>query len=444
LGEYAFWLYDKRTGGPMHTRPKIPNLFVLTLCLLITHSCATFKPLPIEKVTFKDRAQTQQKNNVRVTAAVLSAEESKKLFDLPLYDQGIQPIWIEIENKDEEDVWFAPVGLDPDYFAPLEVAYMNRRSFAGKTNRRMETYFHDQGITKFVPKGGIRSGFVFTNLDMGTKAFNIDIIGEDNQIRTFTFFISVPGLRVSHQDVDFTKLYSKEEMISYEDEEGLRRALEDLPCCSTNKDGTKKADPLNIVFVSSGDDLHRVLIRSGWNETEKVGPETTSGQTGSPTFQGQNKYAPVIPFFLYGRPQDAAFRKSRETVKERNEIRLWLSPMRFRDKPVWVGQISRDIPVRWLGSVYKIEPLVDEARTYIWQDIMYSNVLAKYGYVKGVGAATISNPHKTFQNDPYFTDGYRAVMWVSSNPVSFSEIEFLDWEIMGSRKQWLEEIQEDQ
>jgi hypothetical protein len=229
---------------------------------LAIYSCATFKPLPIEQVPFRGRAQTQNKNNVRVTAAVLSAKESQALFDLPLYDQGIQPIWLEIENNDEENIWFAPVGLDPDYFAPLEVAYMNRRTFSGKANKKMEAYFHDQGITKFVPKGGIRSGFVFTNLDMGTKAFNVDIVGEDNQIRMFTFFISVPGLRVSHQDVDFENLYSKEEMVSYEDEASLRKALENLPCCSTNKDGTKQADPLNVVFVSSGEALHHALIRS--------------------------------------------------------------------------------------------------------------------------------------------------------------------------------------
>jgi len=425
----------------MHARHKIRHFYLLPLCFLTIYSCATFKPLPIEEIPFRDRAQTQNKNNVRVTAAVLSAKESQALFDLPLYDQGIQPVWLEIENSDEGDMWFTPVGLDPDYFAPLEVAYMNRGMFSGNANKKMEEYFHAQGMKKYIPTGGIRSGFVFTNLDRGTKAFNVDVIGEDNQIRSFTFFISVPGLRVSHQDVDFENLYSKEEMVSYDDEESLRKALENLPCCSTNEDGTKKADPLNIVFVSSGEALHRVLIHRGWNETEKAEPGSASGGTRSSTFGKQNQYEPVHPFFLYGRPQDAAFRKPRETVKERNHIRLWLSPIRFRDTPVWVGQISRDIQVLWLRNVFKIEPLVDEARSYIFQDILYSRALEKYGHVKGVGAATMSNPRMTLQNDPYFTDGYRAVMWVSSTPISFSEVEFLDWEIGGVRAERLIENQ---
>ena len=427
----------------MHIRHKILHLSPLLLFFLTIYSCATFNPRPIEEVPFRDRAETQSESNVRVTATVLSAEESQALFDLPLYDQGIQPIWLKIENHNEKNVWFTPVGLDPDYFAPIEVAYMNRGMFSGNVNKKMEKYFHDQAITKFIPPGGVKSGFVFTQLDMGTKAFNVDVVGEDNQVRTFTFFISVPGLRVSHHDVDFKNLYSKEELVSYDDEESLRKALEDLPCCSTNEDGTKKADPLNIVFVSSGEALHHALIKSGWNETEKAEPGSASESTRSPTFARQYKYEPVFPFFLYGRPQDAAFRKTRETAKERNHIRLWLSPMRFKDTPVWVGQISRDIKVRWLRNVFRIEPLVDEARTYIFQEVLYARALAKYGYVKGVGAATMSDPRKTLQDDPYFTDGYRAVMWVSSSPTSFSEIEFLEWEIVDLRAKWLLEKSKD-
>jgi hypothetical protein len=102
--------------------------------------------------------------------------------------------------------------------------------------------------------------------------------------------------------------------------------------------------------------------------------------------------------------------------------------MRFAGKPVWVGQISRDIKVRFLQDTYQIEPLVDEARTYMLQDIWYAQGLMKFGYVKGVGAASMSEPRQTFNNDPYFTDGYRLVLWVSSRPVSFSDVENLHWE----------------
>lgn len=404
-----------------------PWLMLFMISSLIGSGCATFNPRPLDEVLFRERAQTQFENNVRVTAAVLSAEESKAVFDAPLYRKGIQPVWLEIENRDEEPLWFLPVGVDRDYFSPIEVAHMYRSRFSKKVSRQMKRYLYEKTMGLYIAPGSVRSGFVFTNLDMGTKAFNVDLVGEDSQVRTFTFFISVPGLRVDHQEVDWDDLYSKDEILFY-DAEGLRKALESLPCCLTNEDATKQADPLNLVIIGKGEDLHHALIQSGWNETEtrKAASRSTSGTPS--LFKDQARYAPVSPFYLYGRPQDAAFRKMRETAGEQNQLRLWLSPMTFEDKPVWVGQISRDIRGRALWNRYQIEPNVDEARTYILQNLVYSYSLIKYAYVKGVGAAPISEPRETLLGDTYFTDGYRIVLWVSSEPVSPMEVEVVEWE----------------
>ena len=47
---------------------------------------------------------------------------------------------------------------------------------------------------------------------------------------------------------------------------------------------------------------------------------------------------------------------------------------------------------------------------------------------KGVVAATIEEPGNNLTGDPYFTDGYRLVLWVSSQPVAIDDIEVVDWE----------------
>ena len=292
----------------------------------------------------------------------------------------------------------------------------------------MDRYFHEKVMATYVPPGNIRSGFIFTNLDLGTKGFNVDLMGIGQEVRTFTFFIPVPGFKVSHQNVDWGTLYSKDEMVSYDDMESFRAALEELPCCSTDHESNKEGDPLNLVIIGSGKALHQALIRSGWDETERLNADSASMMKTTATVTKQDRYASLIPFYLYDRPQDAAFSKTRQKADERNHLRLWLSPMRFAGKSVWVGQISRDIKVRFLQDTYQIEPLVDEARTYMLQDIWYAQGLMKFGYVKGVGAASMSEPRQTFNNDPYFTDGYRLVLWVSSRPVSFSDVENLHWE----------------
>ena len=411
----------------MYTRKNRAFLKLLMLLSLTIYSCATFNPRPIKDIPFRERAQSQYEDNIRVTAVVLSAEESEALFGLPLYRRGIQPVWLEIENKDEQPVWFLPVSLDPDYFAPLEVAYMHRSTFSSKANRKMEQYFHNQGIRGRIAPGDVRSGFVFTNLDKGTKAFNVDLVGEDHRVRMFTFFISVPGLKESHRDVDWHALYSEDELSLYGNEGDLKKALERLPCCATNQDGTKQGDPVNLVIIGSGRFLYRALIRRGWDETEALASSLKT-DTGTSSFtERQSRYGPVSPLYLFGRAHDAAFRKTRKPAEERNHLRLWLSPILYNGQTVWIGQISRNIKVRYLPNTYKLEPLVDEARTYILQDLWYSQGLEKYGYVNGVGAAPMSEPRSNFKGDTYFTDGYRLVMWVSGRSISFSDVEVVPW-----------------
>jgi hypothetical protein len=55
--------------------------------------------------------------------------------------------------------------------------------------------------------------------------------------------------------------------------------------------------------------------------------------------------------------------------------------------------------------------------------------LKSFGYVKGVGAAPYSEPRANLTGDPYFTDGLRTVLWVSSQPTAFTDVDWIDWEV---------------
>ena len=401
------------------------SLRTVAFCIIsstILWGCATFNPRPLSEVAFHERAETQTENKIRVSAAVLSAEETEAAFGLPLYKKGIQPIWLEIENNTQHRMWFPPVSVDRNYFAPLEVAYMHHSAFSKAANRRMDQYFHKHTFRSLINPGGVHSGFVFSNLELGTKAFNVEVIGGDHQVRTFTFLIPVPGLKVDHREVDWSSLYSTLDKVAFDSSEAFRKALEELPCCTTDEDGTQMADPINIVIVGDSRDVLSALLRSGWDETA-----ATSSYDSMTKLPWEFRHQPVKLLYLFERFQDAAFRKSRSTLNERNQLRLWLSPFFFEGKNVWVGQISRIIR-RSAWYKFKIEPDVDEARTYLLQDMWYAQAILKYGYVKGTGFATISEPRKSLHDDDYFTDGLRIVLWVSSDPILFSEVQFVQWE----------------
>jgi hypothetical protein len=133
---------------------------------------------------------------------------------------------------------------------------------------------------------------------------------------------------------------------------------------------------------------------------------------------------------VLGRPQDAAFQKARESINERNHLRLWLTPVRYQGQNVWLGQISRDIGVRWTKktiTTHKIDPNVDETREYLMEDLAYAQGVAKFAYAAGVGEHSIDNPGANYTGDPWFTDGYRVVLFVTDTPVDIHDVVYERW-----------------
>ncbi|MGB9439032.1 MAG: LssY C-terminal domain-containing protein [Desulfobacterales bacterium] len=405
---------------------------LIVISVLIVFGCtSSYQPHPMKEVNFQTRAQTKFQDKYRVTAAVLSAEESEKVFGVSLYKRGIQPVWLEIENKSEESTWFLPFSVDPDYFSPLEVTYPLHRTLDSRYNDQIDQYFLNHAMGLHLAPKTTRSGFVFTNLDLGTKGFNVDLVGKDNQPKVFTFFIPVPGLIADHRNVDFDRLYSTAEIISY-DEAGFKNALENLPCCATNEDGTEQVGTINIVLVGSGDNLLRTLLRSGWNETASEKNALSSEHDLISDIPTGSRYEPLGALYYFERNQDASFRKTRTAGTGRNVLRLWLSPMRVEGELVWMGFVSRDLGPRWSSfKAYIVD--IDEMRDFFMQDLWYAQGVKKYGFVKGGAASQISQPKKFFERVSYITDGYRAVIWVSEKSIPLNEVKAMDWDIPPAR-----------
>ncbi len=413
------------------------NACMLLLSILIisgfifTGCAATYHPGSIHEVGFRERAQSKSDEDVRVTVAVLSAEESKELFGVDLARKDIQPVWVKVENHDTVAYWFSSTGLDSDYFSPLEAAYAYHAGYSKAAREDMDDQFqHMKFKNPIVPNAAV-SGFVFTNRDEGMKAVDIDLIGYE-KAKFFTFVVPVPGIKADYHEVDFDKLYSEKEIVDL-DEDGLRKALENLPCCTTNEDGTQQGDPLNLVLIGSHEDITAAFVRRGWLPAEQTYGKAVVKTIKSFLFGSRYRYSPVSPLYLYKRQQDFAGQKPRHTVHQRNHLRAWLSPMRFEGKQVWIGQISRDIGVRftmeiWPPVTHKIDPDVDEALFALLEDLVYSQQLAKQGWVKGVGASTRSNPRENLTGDPYFTTGFRAVLMFARRPHSLQELQTLDWD----------------
>jgi len=417
---------------------KLKRNLILDLCVafaLMVSGCATvFSPHPIDEVPFKTRAQKRISGGLTVTAAVPTLEEAKSIYGLDLSLKGMQPVWIEVKNEENIPYWLLPSGLDPAYFSSSEAAFAFRSSTSRETSQAVYKHFQDLQFRNPVLPGFTVSGFIIVNRDEGFKALDVDLISR-SKVRSFTYIIPDPSFKGDFTLVDFNSLYDDTQIIEIQEEEALRSEIEKLPCCTANNIGSAQGDPLNLVLVGNGNDIFPAFIRRGWHATEVIWSKAIWRTIKSFIHGSRYRYSPVSPLYVYGRRQDLAAQKARGTIHQRNHLRLWLTPLRFRGKTVWLGQISRDIGVKFTLksktiSTHVIDPDVDEARRYLIEDLAYSQALARFGFVKGVGEAGKDAPRFNLGGDPYFTDGLRAVMFFEPRPRSFDDLDIIDsWEI---------------
>jgi len=266
------------------------------------------------------------------------------------------------------------------------------------------------------------SGFLFTPLDEGVKRIDVRLLGRSHSL-DFAFTVEVPGLMLPHPVEEAQAAGKAQEL----DAAALQVWLERQPRCTGNAGGTVEGDPLNLVFV--GD---RASIQEGlgaWDETESITLGTAWKTAKAFVLESQYRYSPVSPLYIGGRQQDFALQRARRSLNQRLHLRLWATSVRFDGQPVWIGQVSRDIGVRftpktWNLTTHQIDPDVDEARDYVLDDLLAAGRVARLGYVAGVEAAPATAPRHNLTGDPYFTDGLRAVAVLSRTR---TEPSFLSW-----------------
>jgi len=392
-----------------------------------------YRPRAVEDVPFLEHAETQRIGPVRVTTAALGPNESRAVFGVELALYGIQPVWLEVENGDTLPLYYLQAGTDPEWFSPYEAYWLSRFRAPRDANRRLEDRFYQLQFQNPVVPGLTSAGFVYTRLDEGVKALDLDLVGIGQVMYNFTFSVPVPGFRSDYSRVDFEQLYPQDSLVRLDTEAELRQALERLPCCAANRRGDAQGDPLNLILIGDRQDMFTALSRRGWRPTEQTYAAAVWRTIRSFIFRSRYQYSPVSPLYVFGRRQDIAGQKARGTINLRNHARFWLTPIRFRDQAVWIGQISRDIGVRFVLGVppttHRIDPDVDEARSGLLQDLAYSQALARFAFVKGVGAASRDSARVNLTGDPYFTDGLRLVLFFEARPKTLDEIQFLEWEL---------------
>ncbi len=426
--------------------------------------------------SFLTRAETQTQADVAVTVAIPNIRESEKLFGVPLGHHGLQPVFLRVTNHSAATLRFQFRTLDPRYSTPLEAAarchfsILKRLSAFGLlgwlvspllllipiklitaqwANARMDHWFQSHGFHRRpIPPGATAEGFVFTTMDAGTKIVRIYLMTMSSnaaeQIAALeagrpvpespapadidlTFTLPVPNLAVDYEHQQLAQRTLSPEFEACTIPQLLER-LRTVSAVTTNRNARGHGDPMNLVIIGSFDTLLRAFI-GRWDETEAITLATCWKTVRAFLLGSEYRYSPVSPLYLFGRSQDIALQQIRTSINVRLHLRLWLAPYRLHGRPVWIGQVSRDIGVRFTTKVWNltthwIDPDVDEARDYVLDDLLYAARVEAAGHVPAMEPSTITDPRHNLTGDPYYTDGRRVVILLSDHP---TRPRFVEW-----------------
>jgi len=382
---------------------------------LFMNACATFKiPATINEAPVHERAMTKESNGIQVSAAVVGDQEARQIFGIDLARKNIQAVWLEVENNAGRPLVLLPTAIDPEYFAPLEVAFHYQKSFATDANEALDEHLLNLNfpIRSPIASGSLASGYIFTNWKKGMKTIDVDLLSHDFS-QNFTFFAPNPDFAHSGQAMidRMETMFSAVNLENLESEVALRKALEQLPCCVSNENGGPSAEPLNVVIIGAIDDWVTAFSRRGY------------------------AYQELNPRYAFGRDQDlSAHKLSRGYTKaQAHTFRLWQTLIRYDGKPVWVGQTSARLGGRFadkahLGVTLPLNSHIDEARDDLIQDLVYSQTLIKIGFIKGSGRPQPDQKARSSKDTQYTTDGLRAVLSFGDRPSSLEEMDFFNWE----------------
>ncbi len=341
----------------MSVLPSLQRVFANAACagsiVLAFAGCANWQaPAEVSDAALRARAITTTVRDVRVTAAVLSAQDSVSMLGADVNKINVQAVWIEVENRTSQRLLLLRSGTDPDYFSPLEMAWSMHTPLAVGTNARIDEHLDRLGFRNPILAGATRTGILFTQPQPLTKLLNVDLFGTKTLI-PFSLFLPVPDDVVDDRARPLLFRYPEAQVTDYQDLAALRAALERLPCCATDAAGTVQGDPLNAVLIGTFEDFGAAAIRRSYRRD----PDQSD-----------------LAQRVFGREPDLVARKRSQAGAPATWIRAWVAPMRFEGKTVFVAQLGRPVggrfAARQAGSMVVHED-VDEARNLLIQDMMY-------------------------------------------------------------------------
>ena len=430
------------------------RMSLITATLLFVAGCATtYEPQRLATPEELRGVQSKTVGNVTVSASILTDDHALQHFGVDLGKHQLQALWMSVRNASDRKLWFIRNILDPDFYSAEEAAQMLEPDVPRDAREALRQHLRDESMRAQILPQTITEGFVLLPRAEGGRYVDIrlqgDAYSEDSakfkgaldtaaaaaaspREYRFGFAIPLPDGDFDYEHLDPNHTYAGQLLPDLTLEQ-LRTTLEELPCCVMDADGKRNGDPLNVVIVAEATDMMNSLSRSGWSFTHRIDFRSVSREVGAVIKGDAYPIAPVSSLYVFGRKQDIALQRARRSIAQRNHMRLWLAPFRYQGRPVWVGQVSRDIGVKITPksptlTTHIIDPEVDATREYLFHSLIAEGFVDRFGFVKGSATSSPAQPQVNLTDDPYISDGMRLVVMLTPEPIAPDEIRSLLWE----------------
>lgn len=196
-----------------------------------------------------------------------------------------------------------------------------------------------------------------------------------------------------------------------------KASQEPLPLTSFRRNGVP-GDPLNVRVVATEAQLGAAFANAGWYRADEITLITTLRISIDSLLSRRYSSAPVSNLYLFGRRQDIAFEQPGSSVRERDHVRFWKTPIREKDqRTLWVGGATKDIRValspRTHMPTHLIAPDVDAERDFLVEDLSATGWVVHAGHAPGFGHAIVRD---NGDGGRYYSDGGVAVLNLANVP----------------------------
>lgn len=418
---------------------------------LLSGCAASFAPARLEAPAELHDVQSRTVDVVTVSVSMLTDEQARRHFGADLEKRNLQALWMRVSNGSDHGLWLIRTILDRDFYSADEAAHLLERDVGRGAREALRQHLRDESMRVLVQPQTITEGFVYLprveggrylDVRLQADAYAETMAGRENsraagelphgrELR-FEFGLALPDGDFDYERLDPGRTYAGRPLPELT-ADGLRSALEALPCCASDADGRAEGDPLNVVLVGDRDLLLGALGRSGWSFTHRVTARSVRREIGAALAGDPYAVAPVSSLYLFDRKQDVALQRARRSIAQRNHMRLWLAPYTHEGRSVWIGQVSRDIGIKVTAksptlSTHIIDPEIDTTREYLLHSLIAEGFVDRFGFVKGSASALPAEPRLNLTGDPYFSDGLRLVVMLAPEPVAPDAIRSLLWE----------------